>query len=559
MKHLPLGLCQILLLTAVLTACGGGGGGSSDVAPVAPPPPSDPEPQPTRIELLDAVPASGATMIDPGQSSFFFVHPAQSDLTVSIDGDCLELSSSTVRRSLVDLSADEFDELASHYVRCALAENTSYTINANGTRSNDARFIATQEFSTGTEGTPALTVLDQFSLTRATVDDLFRDYVEGALVTELDLPSAVESVIVSLVVELADANWDNLTDPQSLYPVTSQRVSYRSRRPDGAPSDEFTGLITFPVVGLSPEFTPRDRMIVLNHATGSTPGDLADGDAWYILANLFASRGYLVVAPDNYGRGGTDAFDETYLMANRTADNALHLIKQALADEAYDDVYAGTDVSIIGYSQGGHSAIALWQLIELTENTGITVSSVYAGGAPYNLYQTVRGVLQHVDGSCNDEAYCRYVDSETTLPFATDRILPGILNYTDTGLALEDVVVGSSLAPDFVSGFLAAESAYDTLKSVLQLNSFTRIANAEVLSHSGATVHLYHSKYDRLVPLNNTEELAATLAPHVSIDLHENRCNSDGYEVIFNLTEQVGALHTLCGLAVLDDAMADLR
>jgi len=559
MRRLPLGLCKVLLLTVFITACGGGGGGGSDATPVAPPPPSDPEPQATRIELLDAVPASGTAMADPGQTSFFFVHPAQSDLTVSIAGDCPDLSASTLRRSLVDLSAGEFDELASHYVRCSLAENTSYTIDANGTRSNDARFIASQEFSTGTEGTAAITVLDQFSLTRATVDDLFRDYVEGALVTELDLPSGVESLIVDLVVELSEANWDNLTDPQSLYPVTSQRVSYRSRTPDGSPSADLTGLITFPVVGLSPEFTPRDRMIVLTHATGSTPGDLADGDAWFILANLFASRGYLVVAPDNYGRGGTSELDETYLMANRTADNALHLVEQALADEKYDDVYAGADVSIIGYSQGGHSAIALWQLIELTASADITVREVYAGGAPHNLYQTVRGVLQHVDGSCNDEAYCRYVDSETTLPFATDRILPGILNYTNTGLTLDDVVIEGSLTPEFVTGFLAGEAAYDSLKSVLQLNSFTRINNTDVFSESGATVHLYHSKFDRLVPLGNTEELAETLAPHVSVDLHENRCNSDGYEIIFNLTERVGALHTLCGLAVLDDAMADLR
>ncbi|MEO2182071.1 MAG: hypothetical protein ABGY43_07145, partial [bacterium] len=76
---------------------------------------------------------------------------------------------------------------------------------------------------------------------------------------------------------------------------------------------------------------------------------------------------------------------------------------------------------------------------------------------------------------------------------------------------------------------------------------------------SNALVHLYHSQFDRLVPFANTSELAAILEPAVTVDFHENRCNSDGYEAIFNLTDKVGVLHTLCGLSVLDNALADFK
>ena len=341
---------------------------------------------------------------------------------------------------------------------------------------------------------------------------------------------------------------------------TSQQVSYLSRHPDGSPSAELTAAITFPVIATANDFVSRDRVIILTHATGSTPGNLDNADAWYILANMFASRGYLVIAPDNYGRGGTADMPETYLMANRTAFNALDLINQVLADPAYDEVYNGSDLAIIGYSQGGHSAVGLGLTLETQGPETLTVREIYAGGAPHNLYQTVRGVMQHLDGSCDDGAYCRYVDEDTTVPFATDRIFPGFLNYTNTGLSMDDAVIGEDINPDFVTAFLANEPELDTFKAILQLSSFTQIVSAEDnLNTSTALIHLYHSQFDRLVPFANTSELAAILEPATTVDFHENRCNSDGYEAIFNLTDKVGVVHTLCGLSVLDNAFSDFK
>ena len=549
----------ILLLTlGILTACGGGGGGGSTNSAPAPGP-SDPQDEPTQIEVLDGVPGEGIPDIDPGHSRLNLAHLGHSDLEISFSADCANIEGNTIRRGLLDVAQTDFDEVLDHQLTCAFTENTGYSIDVDGTRSNDARFRATRSFATGTEGTPGLIELDSVSVNRATIDDLFREYVEGALITQLDLPSGVESLIVDLVIELAEANWDNLTDPDALYPVTSQRVSYRSRTPSGSPSSELTGLVAWPIVNLSPDFAMRDKAIVLTHATGSTPGDLNAADAWFILANLIASRGYLVIAPDNYGRGGTSDEPETYLMSNRTAFNALDLVEQALADDNYTGIYDGTDISIVGYSQGGHTAMALWHLLASRNDPAVTIREVYAGGAPHNLYQTFRGVLRHINGSCDNQAYCEYVDTETTVPFATDRILPGFFEYTETGLSISDAISGDTIDPDFVNGFLNNAPELDTLKALLQLNSLTGITNAELFAESEALVHLYHSAYDRLVPIENTEELAGLLSPHINLDWHENRCHSDGYEVIFNLTERVGVLHTLCGLAVLDDAMNDLK
>jgi len=550
-------ICASCLIFCV-TACGGGGGGSTGSAPE--PPPTNPDVAPTRLALLDSVPGPNVTNVAPQQITSSFAQPGHTDLSIELSGDCSGFTGTTIRRNLFDLSTSDFNQILDHRIECNLDENTSYTITANGTRSNDAEFVAELQISTGVTNASGLTVINEFDLPRDTVNTMFLGYVNGALFDDLDLPSGIEFLARGLVLFVAEENWNNLLNPDSLYDVTSQQVSYLSRHPDGSPSNDLTAAITFPVIASANGFVSRDRVIILTHATGSTPGNLDTRDAWYILANLFASRGYLVIAPDNYGRGGTGGDPETYLMANRTALSTLDLVNQVLADTTYDDVYNGSDLSIIGYSQGGHSAVGLSLVLETQGSGNLAVREVYSGGAPHNLYQTVRGVMQHLDGSCDDGDYCRYVDEDTTVPFATDRIFPGFLSYTDTGLSVDDAVAGEEINPEFVTAFLANDPALDDFKAMLQLSSFTQIASAEDnLAGSKALVHLYHSQFDRLVPFANTSELAAILETAVTVDFHENRCNSDGFEAIFNLTDKVGVVHTLCGLSVLDDALADFK
>ena len=548
-----------LILVFFLTACGGGSG-STGSTPAPEPPPTSPDSNPTILGLLDAVPGPNVTNLEPKQSTFSFSHLGHSDLTVKLSSDCSSFKGKTTRRNLLDQSSSDFDQIINHKVNCNLDENTSFTVTANGTRSNDAKFIAELSLSAGVTSPSVFTVTNELTLPRDTVNTMFLGYIGEALFDDLNLPFSVKILIQDIVLDIAAKNWSSLVNPEALYDVTSQQVRYLSRHPDGSPSGELTAAITFPAIGSASEFLERDRVIVLTHATGSTPGDLGNTDAWYILANLFASRGYLVIAPDNFGRGGTRPHPETYLMATRTALNTLDLVNSVLEDTTYDQVYDGSDLAIIGYSQGGHSAIGLFLLLETQGIENLSAREVYSGGAPHNLYQTVRGVIQHLDGTCDDSAYCRYVDEDTTVPFATDRIFPGFLRYTDTGLSLEDAVTGEKVNPEFVTAFLDNDPELDRFKAILQLSSFTPILSIEEnLAGSAALVHLYHSKFDRLVPFANTSELATILEPAVTVDFHESRCNSVNYEAIFALTDKVGVLHTLCGLSVLDDALADFK
>ena len=545
-------------LLLMITACGGGGGGNA-VTPI----PATETPS-TPISFVDSLPSDNTSGVAVDARGFSLVHSSRSGASFNYQMACDGLSTLTVRRSVLELSDVEIDQLVDHKFICpdGLVAGTGYSLGITEGREDGEQLAGTRSFTTGTDES-ALNVLLEKRSSRQAVDELFTSYISGALLGEFQLSQAVELLVLGFITDLAASEWDNLSHPQGLYDVIAQRVQYGSIQPDGSFSSELTGLVAFPDVADVGTFEKRNRVILLTHATGSTPSELSDGDAWYILANLIASQGYLVIAPDNYGRGGTSGIPETYLQANRTGINVTALLDLVSNDPFYDFAFGSTlpvDLDIIGYSQGGHSAIASWLELERSYSGRFQTRRVHSGGAPLALYKTVRGVLQQIDGSCQGDSYCNLVDNETSLPFVTDLILPALLAYTDTGLTEEEVIVGDELNQLFVSGFLAGDEAYDNIKMLMQLSSFTNVLNPEVVFVDDlVSVSLYHSQYDRLVPVSNTIEFASVLDGTVAVILDEDMCNSVGFGLIFEAVEKVGVLHTLCGLDVLDGVFDQLR
>lgn len=543
--------CSLLLLT------GCGGGSSRSNTPVAAPPaPAIPE----TLAVSDSLPAVSATAVDPTLSDLTISHLGFSDLALQVSGPCT--LGTLVRRDLEDLSTLNFPQLMDHKLRCAsLGVNARVAIELEGQRTNGAAYAVQLTFDTGVGNQPRLFELDAVQSPRATVDSLFDDYLTNALVPELDLATATEVLVSAALTALVDDAWEELTDTVALYGASSRRVSYPSRDPLGNAADRLTGLVAAP--DSSAPFTPRDRVIVLAHSTGSTPGDLDPTNAWYVLANVLAAKGYLVVAADNWGRGATADEPETYLIANRTAANSVDFLQAVLADSRYAAFVPAsgiTNLTIVGYSQGGHSAMALWQLLATQGPANLVVSDVFAGGAPHNLFQTVNGVLEQVAGRCAGGDYCRFVDEEASLSLATDRIIPGFINYLKTGLVATEVVAGDALAPPFVTGFLDRLPRFDPFKILLQQSSFTNISNPlEVFGSSAARLFLYHAPRDRLVPAANTQELNAVLAPLGTVTLLNEVCDLDAFDAIFNLTDTVGIIHVLCGISMIDDVVRRLR
>ena len=514
------------------------------------------------VALVDVIPAPG-TAVDPAIGNVNVVHLGSADMAFNYRRACRGRGVA-IRRSLADagMAVRDGAQLIDHRLHCQLAPSSHQTL-AVEIEKGPSQYQATLEFSTAAAATaPRLNVMESLNTPAAEVNRLFERYLENALLGEID-NRILRLLAAELLDEIAKNAWPRLRSPGAIHDVTAQRVSYASRTPRGVPSAHLTGLVAMPDSDLD-GFQRRERVVVLSHATGSTPSSFSFTDTWFVLANMIAGRGYLVIAADNWGRGeGTKGQPETYLMANRTANASIDLLDAVLADPAYSpfhDAGGRTDAAIFGYSQGGHSALALWLALE-TRPDDIDVRELYSGGAPHNLQSTFRGTMQYLAGRCDGNPWCRHVNA-SVVPYATGRILPGLLAYSDVGLSADDVLDGDALSPGFIAGVLGTNLRYDALKAMLALNSFTNLVDLAPAIDSDTRIHLYHSEYDRLVPFENTRQLADLLAPDFDVNFHEGECNSRNYRRLSQLLEAsgpIGVLHAICGMEVADEVLRELR
>lgn len=545
-------------------ACGGG------VVPSAAPdrplpttpwrPLALPQTPPDTLDLVDSVPAPGAT-IAAGAAELTIAHLAPVGLAFTHGPEC-RAAAPALRRTVTGLSDAAGLSLVEHHLRCDLAPFSTYRLSLEG--EGDAGRLRTElPFATGADpGPPSLVVQAARTLPRDAVNNLFESHVAAAIGEQLEaLGEAADTAVRDAIEDLAERAWGELANPNTTYDVVAQRASYSSRNPRGEPDAQLTGLIAMPEVGLG-GFTPKSRVILLSHATGSTPSSLADSDSWFLVAAILAGRGHLVIAPDNWGRGGQRSGPEAYLMGGRVANDSLDLLRVVLASEEYQRFLPQEqppELSLVGYSQGGHSAVAVWLALAARE-AGVAVREVYSGGAPHNLHRTVIGAIEALAGRCDGNRWCRDVGQHTMRAYLVGRVLPGLLAHADIGLTTADVIVDGGLAPDFLEGMLGAEPRFDAAKALLQLNSFSNLIDlGDALPSSDTRIHLYHSPFDRLVPERNTRELASLLEPAFNVTYHDDECDSTEYRLFARLVEDiVGAVHAVCGLEMLDETLQDL-
>ena len=524
---------------------------AKDILRTEPPPPAQP------AALVDAIPNPG-TDIDPGTSHIDIAHTAPPQDAYAYADACA--TGVAVRHALPRAEDEPVREVVNHKLECDLAPLSSHRVRVDGLDRQDTGIGTVLAFTTGSEtDAPAITARTTRTIPRDAVNAMLDGYIEDALIADIE-SSWVQLLVAALIDQLARRTWAELRNPGASYDVVAQSVSYASRSPSGSPSEVATGLVAMPDIDNAPGFSRKNRVVVLSHATGATPSALDDGDAWFALASMFAGRGYLTIAPDNWGRGELTppGQPETYLMANRSANNSVDLLKAVLASDAYqpfhDPEAKRADVSIIGYSQGGHTALALWLALHTGEH-GVAVRELFAGAGPHNLLQTFRGALRRFAGECDGDEWCRHVDNDVVLPYVVGRIVPALLAYTDTGLTRSDMLQDGNLRADFATGFLAGDAQYERLKAILALNSFTNLVAPGGAIRHGAQINLYHSEYDRLVPQANTRELATLLAEDFDVVHHDDECGSNAYESLFELVDRPGVLHLICGLEVLDDVL----
>ncbi len=566
---------SVAISTVLLSACGGGGGGSDTPTDqtagvtMQMPEPSDP------VMIIDSVPASDVR-VSANTGEFTIAHLGASDWQYDYDGDCSP-DGLAVRRQLVEVSDDTpYAEIINHRLSCELEGGRSYTlhvdVDTDGADDDDSMQRASLSFSSvSAEVSEGVTVLESVERSVGLIRRLYENYVRNAALNEFenDIFGALGAEVVERIAREA---WDEIGADKANFATLSERVTYPSHKPDGSEA-ALSGMIVRPRITDDASFVRGERIIILSHSTGSHPSDLDDTDVWYMLGNLLASRGYLVLAPDNWGNGQTLADDapETYVMASRVAANSLDMIEAVRADDrfkAFIDPMQASDLAVIGYSQGGHSGMALW-LAHALKARDSNIREVYIGAGPYDPHRMLQGGLRRIAGECEEnDAWCA-IDTARLLYYVQRWTMPGYLAYLDTGLTSADVLEEVDAENEefkftdaFVSGYLAddpPEAKFDRFKALIQLSSFTNLLDLTgTVQATNTHFHLFHARKDRVVPRQNSVDLADTLMSAFGVSLHQGECNGGLFNRLDDLNE-TGTVHSICALDMFNRVMKDLQ
>ncbi|MCL1126964.1 alpha/beta hydrolase family protein [Shewanella surugensis] len=423
----------------------------------------------------------------------------------------------------------------------------------------------------------------QGSFTSFTTPTLYtKEELKQSYIDELNLTVAERALIYPVFPYVAIPPYD-----QSVYTTT---ITYYSATPDGN-TIELSAYIAFPASAVDSQLD-SDEMKILSYQkyTGENVGK-ADSAA-QLLGNLAASNGYFVVASYYLGNGVAEEAIPAYLIEDAAATFSLDALNafQQFYNEQYSeqtpiDITANS-TTLFGYSQGGHSTIAL--MLRYLYQGYTNLAATWAGEGPYNLTKTMDGMMAaYFDNS--DENYLNYTEYALVpyqVGFLKGYILPGFREYygldiDDDDIFLETSLLGNTvytLKPSFALAYIYTHE-YDTLKSLLFKNSLTSMSDITLLdSDTGNDVslqdymidnqinfpiYLYQYEEDVLVTEGNYDDMATLLESDIINNISSSRgvCEVTSEGVIAALDQKLlnlltldpSGAHVLCGFYMLND------
>jgi len=174
----------------------------------------------------------------------------------------------------------------------------------------------------------------------------------------------------------------------------------------------------------------------------------------------FAGNGFLAIEPDYLGLGNSRGF-HPYVHADSEARSGVEMLRAAHQFFQQMGISPGEELFISGYSQGGHSAMAMHRMIQedLAGEFTVTASSPMSG--PYSL----SGIM-----------FDRMLDDQDYLPgiaFMPYLVLSYRMVYTDLNVQLSDIFKSWFVNPiqQFYDGQITLSNMATTLGTTLFLTT----------------------------------------------------------------------------------------
>lgn len=310
---------------------------------------------------------------------------------------------------------------------------------------------------------------------------------------------------------------------------------YTSVGPDGVTPTTLSGAIVMRYSIFTKE-NHANGLIIYNHPTTTLKyGCPSNDDDLDAEAAICFTHKYIMVAVDNYGFGITEDKPQAYLNPDITAQGAvdgLLAAKRLLGRMGY---YYEDRLLNMGYSQGGHSAMAVQRLVDTKYSDRLKIMHTYAGGGPYDMM----GIYDEMKKT-----------NVTYYPCALPLILSGINETEGLGLKPHDMFIGA-LADNYEEWILSKEYSSTEINDMI-INSvskddivpgdprdgvrLTAIINPDIMDertpigrkmktlfkknsllgtwkpNPRTRVYLFHSRADEVVPVLCTRRMANFMA-----------------------------------------------
>ena len=158
--------------------------------------------------------------------------------------------------------------------------------------------------------------------------------------------------------------------------------------------DTASGLLVVPIQDGS-----AFPLMVVQHGTVGSKAEVPSNErGGYQLPLIWATYGYIAIAPDLLGLGDARGF-HPYVHADSEAWASIDMIRATKQFAAQNDVAYNDQLFITGYSQGGHSAMALHRDLELNHADEFTVTASAPMSGPYSVSKEM------VKATLGDEEY----------------------------------------------------------------------------------------------------------------------------------------------------------
>ena len=327
-------------------------------------------------------------------------------------------------------------------------------------------------------------------------DELIYTYTVNSISTMIDLAS-IQNQSISSLKQYVESD------------VKVYRIVYKTTI-DGKTINA-SGLVSVPVnQGDYPVLSFQNGTNTLN---SQAPSVYPLNNA-YVLVEIIASMGFVVVIPDYPGFGESVTVPHPYLVKEPTVISITDMFyaTEELDDTKLPDINTINDYYLIGYSQGGWATLALHKALELEYNGEFNLAGSVCGAGPYDiglLFSSMVGVTTYpmpVYIGYIYNAYSAYkqitnpVSDIFNEPYASK--ISTLYNGTKSSEQINSELttsIADLLTPSFISGYKISDK-YSSVRNAFSLNSIEAW-------HSYKPLLLIHGDSDTQVNPVSTENI----------------------------------------------------